>query len=86
MMTRFFVLVSILLLAAGCAVNPVTGKRDLVMVSEQWELDVGAQQYAPLRQAQGGDFTLDPALVNYVQGVGQRLAAVSDRNFPTNSM
>ncbi|NCO18595.1 MAG: M48 family metalloprotease [Gammaproteobacteria bacterium] len=82
MMTRFFVLVSILLLAAGCAVNPVTGKRDLVMVSEQWELDVGAQQYAPLRQAQGGDFTLDPALVNYVQGVGQRLAAVSDRQLP----
>ncbi|PKL95944.1 MAG: peptidase M48 [Gammaproteobacteria bacterium HGW-Gammaproteobacteria-8] len=82
MKTRLMVLVLMLLAAAGCAVNPVTGKRDLVMVSEQWELDVGAQQYAPLRQAQGGDFTLDPALVDYVQQVGQRLAAVSDRQLP----
>jgi predicted Zn-dependent protease len=82
MATRVLLAASILLVAAGCAVNPVTGERDLVMVSEQWELDVGAKQYAPLRQAQGGDFTLDPALVEYVQGVGQRLAAVSDRPLP----
>lgn len=82
MSIRLLVAASIVLIAAGCAVNPVTGKRDLIMVSEQWELDVGAKQYAPLRQAQGGDFQLDPALVEYVQGVGQRLAAVSDRPLP----
>ena len=70
------------LLAAGCAVNPVTGERNLSLVGEQWELQVGEQQYAPLRQAQGGDFTLDPGLVNYVQQVGQRLAAESDRELP----
>jgi len=70
------------LLGAGCAVNPVTGERDLSLVSEDWELEVGRQQYAPLRHAQGGDFTLDPALVDYVQNVGQRLAAVSDRDLP----
>lgn len=77
---------SLLLLAAlfgsGCSVNPVTGNRELVAVSEQWELSVGARQYAPLRQSQGGDFTLDPALVDYVQEVGQRLAAQSDRDLP----
>ncbi len=70
------------LLAAGCAVNPVTGERNLSLVGEQWELQVGEQQYAPLRQAQGGDFTLDPELVDYVQQVGQRLAAESDRELP----
>lgn len=70
------------LLSGGCAVNPVTGERNLSLVGEQWELDVGEQQYAPLRQAQGGDFTLDPRLVDYVQQVGQRLAAVSDRDLP----
>jgi len=82
MMTRISVLALMLLMAAGCAVNPVTGERDLSLVSESWELEVGEQQYAPLRQAQGGDFTLDPGLVDYVQGVGQRLAAVSDRDLP----
>jgi len=66
----------------GCAVNPVTGERDLSLVSEQWELEVGAQQYAPLVQAQGGDFTLDPGLVEYVRRVGQRVAAVADRDLP----
>ena len=70
------------LLAAGCAVNPVTGERNLSLVGEQWELQVGEQQYAPLRQSQGGDFTLDPELVDYVQQVGQRLAAESDRELP----
>ena len=70
------------LLAAGCAVNPVTGDRNLSLVGEQWELQVGEQQYAPLRQAQGGDFTLDPELVDYVQQVGQRLADESDRELP----
>lgn len=69
-------------LAGGCAVNPVTGERNLNLVGEQWELQVGEQQYAPLRQAQGGDFTLDPELVDYVQQVGQRLASVSDRDLP----
>lgn len=69
-------------LAGGCAVNPVTGERDISLVGEDWELEVGEQQYAPLRQAQGGDFTLDPELVDYVQQVGQRLAAVSDRELP----
>ena len=69
-------------LSAGCAVNPVTGERNLSLVGEQWELQVGEQQYAPLRQAQGGNFTLDPELVDYVQQVGQRLAAESDRELP----
>ncbi len=84
-MRRIFllsVIASFIALASGCAVNPVTGERNLSLVGEQWELDVGAQQYAPLRQAQGGDFTLDPGLVDYVQQVGQRLAAVSDRDLP----
>ncbi len=81
-MRRLFAVLMIVLLATGCAVNPVTGKRDLSLVGEQWELNVGRQQYAPLRQMQGGDFTLEPELVEYVQGVGQRLAAVSDRELP----
>jgi predicted Zn-dependent protease len=67
---------------AGCSTNPVTGQRELALVSESQELAIGGEQYAPTRQAQGGDFVLDPALTAYVREVGNRLAAVSDRDLP----
>ncbi|MEM1081364.1 MAG: M48 family metalloprotease [Pseudomonadota bacterium] len=81
---RTIALLCLLILLAGCAVNPVTGERDLNFQSEAWELAVGQQQYAPLRQQQGGDFNMDADLVAYVRSVGQRLAAVArnDRDLP----
>jgi predicted Zn-dependent protease len=66
----------------GCATNPVTGKKELTLVSESMELQAGREQYAPSRQMQGGDYRLDPELSRYVNRVGQRLAAVSDRKLP----
>ena len=66
----------------GCAQNPVTGRNELLLVSEEWELSVGRQQYAPLRQSQGGDYVVDPGVEAYVREVGQRLAAESDRKLP----
>ena len=36
----------------------------------------------PSQQMQGGDYALDPELTSYVAGVGQKLAAVSDRQLP----
>ncbi len=67
---------------AACSTNPVTGEKDLMLVGEETELSIGAQQYAPMRQSEGGDYVMDPALTAYVQGVGNRLAAVSDRKLP----
>jgi len=81
-MIRIAATLAALVFLSGCAVNPVTGQRDLSLVSEQWELEVGASQYAPLIQSQGGDFTLDPGLVEYVRSVGRRIAAVADRDLP----
>lgn len=75
-------LVSAMLIGSGCAVNPVTGERELSFISEQRELTIGQQQYLPSQQGQGGEFTVDSALSNYVQEVGSRLAAVSDRQLP----
>jgi len=69
-------------IVAGCATNPVTGEKELSLVSEQQELAIGAQQYAPLRQSQGGDYVADPAVNAYINEVGQKLAAVSDRKLP----
>lgn len=66
----------------ACAVNPVTGQRELALVPESSELQIGAQQYAPARQMQGGDYRANPRLTEYVQAVGKKLAAVSDRKLP----
>lgn len=77
-----FSLFLVLLLLSGCATNPVTGKKDFMLVSESSEIDIGKQQYAPMRQSQGGDYTVDRELTAYVSEVGQKLAAVSDRSLP----
>ncbi len=71
-----------LLLLVSCAINPVTGEKELTMVSESMELEVGQKQYAPSRQMQGGDYRMDSELTRYVRRVGERLAAVSDRRLP----
>lgn len=78
----FFISFLSVILLSACVQNPVTGKKDFLLVSEDWELQIGAQQYLPLRQAQGGDYVVDPNVENYVRSVGQRLAAQSDRKLP----
>ncbi|MCJ7814704.1 MAG: M48 family metalloprotease [Xanthomonadales bacterium] len=64
---------------SSCAVNPVTGDRNFQIYGTDWEKDVGAQMYAPMKQSQGGEFILDPELTAYVQEVGNRLAAKARR-------
>jgi predicted Zn-dependent protease len=77
-------LVLVVLSAAltGCGVNPVTGEKEIQFVSEAQELQIGEKNYSPTRQSEGGDFTVIPELTAYVSGVGQKLAAVSDRKLP----
>lgn len=70
------------ILTAGCAVNPVTGKTELSLIPESQEIAIGAEQYLPAQQSQGGLYTVDPDLGTYVSNVGGRVAAVSDRNLP----
>lgn len=82
MLLRSTLLALVLLALAGCSINPVTGQRGLNFYGEDWEMEVGQQQYAPLRQAQGGDFVLEPAVTEYVRAVGERIAAHSDRQLP----
>lgn len=63
----------------GCGTNPVTKKKEFQFISQEKEIAIGQQNYSPARQSQGGDYVLDPELTAYVQGVGNKLAAVSDR-------
>jgi len=72
------ILVAIISLAA-CTVNPVTGERNFQIYGADWEQQVGAQMYAPMKQSQGGEFILDPELTAYVNEVGGRLASQARR-------
>jgi predicted Zn-dependent protease len=73
-MLRLKIILLSMLALGGCAVNAVTGERNLQFYGEDWENKAGAELYAPMRQSQGGDYILDAELSAYVEGVGQRLA------------
>lgn len=66
----------------ACTNNPVTGERELSLISTAQEIEIGQSNYATYRQQQGGDYILEPELTRYVEEVGARLAAVSDRELP----
>ena len=63
------------LLASSCAMNPVTGRREVTFVSPAQELEIGRQGYAPVLAEYG--LYADPALQSYVNTIGQRVARVS---------
>ena len=72
------VLVLLFSVVTGCSVNPVSGKKEFVMMSEQQEVSLGAglhkqvvQKYRPYNNA---------ALQAYVNQIGQMLASKSHRN------
>ena len=62
---------------AGCAINPVTGERELALVSEEQEISMGREAAAQAQSALG--LVPDEGLQSYVGGVGQELAATSER-------
>jgi predicted Zn-dependent protease len=70
---------TLLILLGACATNPVTGQRELSLVSENKEIAIGEDNYGYTQQTEGGPYRADPALSAYVSQVGQALARVSDR-------
>ncbi len=77
--TALALLLAGLLMAAACAVNPVTGQEELVLMSEAQELAMGARYYPQTTQINYGLPAADPGLQRYVERVGRSLAAVSQR-------
>ena len=74
---RLFLSCVLVTATAGCAVNPVTGQQEFVLMSEQQELAVGRQaSQQVLRQYR---VYPDQQLQAYVTSVGQRLAEISHR-------
>jgi predicted Zn-dependent protease len=74
---RIFILLFVLGFIASCAVNPVTGKRELSLYSEQDEIALGKQADEQIRSQYG--VYKDPALNDYVQRVGVSLTPHTHR-------
>jgi len=62
---------------ANCALNPVSGNPNFVTMSESQEVSVGRSEDKKVREKYGS--YNDPALQEYVSGIGQRLARSSHR-------
>jgi predicted Zn-dependent protease len=71
----------IVLVACGCATNPATGRRQVILMSEAEEIQLGKQADAEVRKQMG--LYEDAELQRYVRGVGDRLARSAHRpNLP----
>ena len=80
-MTRLFGAAVLIALSAACATNPVTGKKQMSLLSEAEELAIGQQQDVEIRREMG--VYDDAALQRYVDDLGQELARNSHRpNLP----
>lgn len=73
--------IAIVAVAAGCAVNPATGRRQLMLISEGQEISMG-READPSVVGQFGVYP-DSSLQRYVRDLGDRLALLSERpNLP----
>ncbi len=69
-------------LAAGCATSPVTGRRHLMLVSEDQEVQID-KQYSPFQFSADYGQAQDEGLNNYINQVGRNMAARTHRmNMP----
>lgn len=62
---------------ASCAVNPATGERQLMLISEQQEIAMGREAHESILGSMG--VYADDSVQLYVDRLGQELAALSER-------
>lgn len=64
-------------LSAGCATNPATGEREISLIGEGQEVQMGQESDPQIIASMG--LYQDDAVQQYVNQLGQRLAAASER-------
>jgi len=67
----------LILFTMSCAVNPVTGKRELALISESGEISLGKETDVEIRQQYG--VYDDPALNEYVTRIGMTMVPHTHR-------
>ncbi len=65
------------LLLSACAINPATGRRQFVLITERQEIEIGRENDRVITNQIG--LYDDEALQEYVQTLGRKLASVSER-------
>lgn len=75
--TIFVLVLASILLVPSCAVNPVTGKRQLMFVTEEQEIAMGAQ-YHPKVMATFGEYK-NEALSKFLEEKGTQMGQLSHR-------
>ncbi len=76
--SKVWILALLTSVIGACAVNPVTGRTEVSIVSPSQAIEMGIQQYEPGQQSQGGVYHIDEDLNAYVNRVGQKLASASE--------
>lgn len=71
---KIIIIVSAILIY-GCAVNPVTGSHEIVLMSVEGEKQLGEENARQVAEQMG--LFDNPELVSYIQSIGQRLAEKS---------
>jgi predicted Zn-dependent protease len=67
------------LLLVGCATAPITGRRQLLLLSEDQETSLGLQSYQEVLSTE--KLSTDPAANALVQQVGSRIAAATGKSY-----
>lgn len=74
---RWLLALALLVPLASCAMNPATGERQLMLVSEQQEIQMGQQGAEQVRATIG--LVQDRALQDYVSDIGMAMARDTER-------
>lgn len=72
-----------IVLFSGCATNPITGQKELMLVSSSQEMRLGSE-YAPVIEKELGNKIENPEIQNYIDGIGAKIVRISHtptRNF-----
>ncbi|MCU0642781.1 MAG: peptidase M48, partial [bacterium] len=75
--TMSVIVLALIIWAISCAVNPVTGKREFMLLTQGDELALGQQTDQEIIQTYG--LYDDPELLNYVTSMGKKMGSLSHR-------
>jgi len=76
---KYIAILSLAFIIYGCSVNPVTGKKEFMIFSDEQEINFGKEADPDIQWEFGGVYD-DSKLSAYINSVGQKTASVSDRN------
>lgn len=75
---NFLLLIFLIAYLSGCATNPVTGKQDLVLMSEKQEIEIGRRYHKEILKQY--KIYEDPQLQQYVSDIVEDLSTKSHRS------